>query len=99
MTNDDDRRAAKSILWVATLIDDEDAIIAAFTAHRIAAERRGIERAAGVADEHACQHCAHKIRLFASSSVSASPPIMTPLCQSDRHGAPSQVASPSGIAG
>ena len=24
-----------------------------------AAERRGIERAAEVADEHACQHCAH----------------------------------------
>lgn len=24
-----------------------------------AAERRGIERAAQVADEHACQHCAH----------------------------------------
>lgn len=38
---------------------DNHPTVAAFTAHRIAAERRGIERAAEVAEEHACQHCAH----------------------------------------
>ena len=38
---------------------DHHPTVQAFTAHRLAAERRGIERAAQVADEHACQHCAH----------------------------------------
>lgn len=31
---DADRAAAKSILWVATIIDDEDAIAQAFARHR-----------------------------------------------------------------
>ena len=34
-----DREAAASILWVETLIDDQDAIAAAFAAHRQATEQ------------------------------------------------------------
>jgi len=48
MTNDDDRRAADKAFDIAFRGETEgidDAMAALFTAHRIAAERRGIERA------------------------------------------------------
>lgn len=35
-----DREAAASILWVATLIDDEESIVQAFAAHRLAERER-----------------------------------------------------------
>lgn len=41
---DEDRRAAASILWVQTVIDDQAGIERAFAAHRLAAEARGAER-------------------------------------------------------
>ena len=69
--NDDDRWAADRFLFSLTLrlagVDTDtrayeltdDEIAALSIAFGLAAERRGIERAAEVADEHACQHCAH----------------------------------------
>ena len=40
----EDRDAIKSILWVSTVIDDQDAILQAFAAHRIAAEKALLDR-------------------------------------------------------
>ena len=48
---DADRRAAQSILWVSTAIDDQDAIAQAFAAHREAAVRDMRERAANEAED------------------------------------------------
>ena len=46
-----DRDAAQSILWVSTAIDDQDAIVQAFAAHREAAVRDMRERAAKEAED------------------------------------------------
>jgi len=63
--NDDDRRAAVALfddartqLGLQNKLMNRDTYAVAIEAI-LAAERRGIERAAQVADEHACQHCAH----------------------------------------
>ena len=48
---DADRQAAQSILWVSTAIDDQDAIVQAFAAHREAAVRDMRERAAKEAED------------------------------------------------
>lgn len=53
MITQEDIDAAKSILWVSTIIDDQNAIAETFAAHRTAAEQRGMERAAVIADERA----------------------------------------------
>jgi hypothetical protein len=46
-----DRDAARSILWVRTLIDDEEAIAQTFARHRLAAISLILEEAIGVAEE------------------------------------------------
>lgn len=50
---DEDRKAAHSILWVQTLIDDQEVIAEAFAAHRQAAFNAGLERAAVILEEDA----------------------------------------------